>query len=121
MENNNDSTNNVPQFNNVINNNISQNNENIINNINTLANFFRVYVEPLKTHINTLRNKIKKLKDENENLKKTCVICYENNCEYIFIPCGHYCICSGCNKKCQTMNIQSCPLCQTNGTRVKVY
>ena len=130
MENNNNNReNNVPQFNGVINNNVpnnnvpnnNQNNENIVNNNNTLGNFFRVYVEPLKGYVNTLRNQITRLKAENENLKRTCVICYDNNSEYIFVPCGHFCICAGCNGRLQNMNIQNCPMCQTSGTRVRVY
>ena len=117
MENNNQ--NNVPQFNNVINNN--QNNENLVNNNNTLSNFFRVYVEPLKGYINTLRNQITRLKTENENLKRTCVICYDNDSQYIFVPCGHFCICTGCNNRLNNMNMNNCPMCQTSGTRVRVY
>lgn len=123
--NNNNRENNVPQFNNVINNNVPNNNvtnnENLVNSNNTLGNFFRVYVEPLKGYINSLRNQITRLKTENENLKRTCVICYDNNSEYIFVPCGHFCICAGCNGRLQNMNIQNCPMCQTSGTRVRVY
>lgn len=122
MENNN----NVPQFNNVINNdvpnnNVPNNNQNIVNYNNTTANFFRVYVEPKLAYINTLRNQIARLKSENEDLKKICVICYDNNSEYIFVPCGHYCICAGCNNRLHNMNIHNCPMCQTPGTRIRVY
>jgi hypothetical protein len=35
-----------------------------------------------------------------------CVICLSNNTEITYLPCGHKCVCSGCNK------VKICPLCR---------
>ena len=41
--------------------------------------------------------------------EKVCSICYENNSNIIFRPCGHYVV---CNKCFFTGNIKNCPFCR---------
>jgi hypothetical protein len=44
-----------------------------------------------------------------------CIICMECESSVVFIPCGHKCVCSGCNlnlKKCK----YNCPVCRENIT-----
>ena len=50
------------------------------------------------------------IKIKNDKLKKElskCCICYENNVNVIFLPCGHICCCENC-----TLSIIKCPLCR---------
>lgn len=44
-----------------------------------------------------------------------CVVCY-NEAEFIFIECGHFCICKNC---CSKMNI--CPICRCRSKVQKVF
>ncbi|XP_076263957.1 E3 ubiquitin-protein ligase LRSAM1-like isoform X4 [Rhynchophorus ferrugineus] len=37
-----------------------------------------------------------------------CVICMDNQCHIIFLPCGHLCCCSNC-----AISVVGCPLCRT--------
>ncbi|CAG5082338.1 Similar to Lrsam1: E3 ubiquitin-protein ligase LRSAM1 (Mus musculus) [Cotesia congregata] len=37
-----------------------------------------------------------------------CVVCFDSQCEIIFIPCGHLCCCA----KCSNMVINECPMCR---------
>lgn len=36
-----------------------------------------------------------------------CVICMDQNCQVIFVPCGHYCCCANCSTP-----LVDCPLCR---------
>ena len=105
------------------NNKNNKKNENNINNKNYLNNhnlknindsiiFFLNIIQTYKNKILNLENQLKS-KKENK-----CSICLENNSEYIFIPCGHFCICENCNNE---YNQDICPLCRTLGNRFKVY
>lgn len=93
------------------------NNKNYLNNvylknINESINFLLNIIQKYKNKILNLENQLK-LKKENK-----CSICMENDSEYIFIPCGHFCICANCNNE---YNQNICPLCRTLGNRFKVY
>merc|ERR1719244_867856 len=45
-----------------------------------------------------------------------CVVCLERKCDIIFLPCGHLCSCSQCDR-----NLSECPLCRaTIMQRVKL-
>eukprot|EP00092_Neocalanus_flemingeri_P028569 GFUD01031025.1.p1 GENE.GFUD01031025.1~~GFUD01031025.1.p1 ORF type:complete len:761 (-),score=260.52 GFUD01031025.1:320-2602(-) len=37
-----------------------------------------------------------------------CVVCMERKCDIIFLPCGHLCSCSQCDR-----DLAQCPLCRT--------
>lgn len=43
-----------------------------------------------------------------------CVICMDEKCEAVFVPCGHMCCCLKCSKK----EIDSCPLCRGDIERI---
>lgn len=47
-----------------------------------------------------------------EFVERKCVICLENDCDTIILPCGHRCICYECATHLWTEKKQ-CPLCQT--------
>lgn len=42
-----------------------------------------------------------------------CVICLEEKCEMVFIPCGHFCTCESCCSSLQSSSF-NCPLCRAN-------
>jgi len=45
-----------------------------------------------------------------------CVVCMERKCDIIFLPCGHLCACSVCDR-----DLTSCPLCRSAiAQRVKI-
>ncbi|KAG4074140.1 hypothetical protein HA402_014345 [Bradysia odoriphaga] len=45
-----------------------------------------------------------------------CVICMENSCQIIFLPCGHMCCCLNCHN-----DVQLCPMCRSEiDRRIKV-
>jgi len=50
-----------------------------------------------------------------------CPICYENRCKYIFIPCGHICLCNDCYMIFLKNKIFNCPLCRNIGNIYKIY
>ena len=41
--------------------------------------------------------------------KNNCVICFENERNEYFEPCGHYVCCKDCSRK-----IDQCPICKSN-------
>lgn len=104
-------------------NNVRTINENINNQNSILVNFFSLYIDPLKKKIESLKVENDKLNDrlKSHNNSNMCAICLENQSEYIYIPCGHLCICSNCSDKCQTLNILYCPVCRGTGDKYKVY
>eukprot|EP01025_Chloroclados_australasicus_P033008 TRINITY_DN3352_c0_g3_i2.p1 TRINITY_DN3352_c0_g3~~TRINITY_DN3352_c0_g3_i2.p1 ORF type:complete len:384 (+),score=42.36 TRINITY_DN3352_c0_g3_i2:60-1154(+) len=47
-----------------------------------------------------------------------CVICMENRCDAVFVPCGHMCCCYACGERMS----RRCPVCRGRSTSlVKVY
>lgn len=62
--------------------------------------------------------------DQREHLKrlsmksvKWCVVCFENEVEYAFQPCGHKCVCKDC--ALQTLQrFRRCPCCRSNSSNV---
>ncbi len=57
--------------------------------------------------------RIKKLKEENKELKKSvlCIVCLENYIGRTFRPCMHFVTCSVCSEK-----LRKCPVCRANIT-----
>lgn len=43
-------------------------------------------------------------RDDNQ---KTCVVCFDNEVEVTFIPCGHLCVCTSC-----AYGLTDCPICR---------
>ena len=42
-----------------------------------------------------------------------CIICMECESSIVFIPCGHKCVCTGCNLKLRETQY-NCPVCREN-------
>uniref|UniRef100_A0A183BY84 RING-type domain-containing protein n=1 Tax=Globodera pallida TaxID=36090 RepID=A0A183BY84_GLOPA len=55
------------------------------------------------------------------NCTNRCVICFWQQREYAFIPCGHFCVCEPCSNDIMT-KAPICPMCrgQANGT-IRIY
>ena len=70
----------------------------------------------------TLEKKISNLniseeKNDKENIDVRCVICLENNKNYLFLPCKHLACCENCSK-----NIKNCPICRKKiDSTLKIY
>lgn len=45
---------------------------------------------------------------ESSTMQTECVICMDEKCEVVFIPCGHMCCCQECANK----ELDSCPMCR---------
>ena len=43
--------------------------------------------------------------------KNYCVVCLTNECESVFAPCGHKCVCLECGKNIWE-NVKKCPVCR---------
>mmetsp|Transcript_16400 Transcript_16400/g.19665 ORF Transcript_16400/g.19665 Transcript_16400/m.19665 type:complete len:349 (+) Transcript_16400:314-1360(+) len=43
-----------------------------------------------------------------------CVICLGERPSVMILPCGHLCMCQGCNNRLKTSNDKRCPLCRQN-------
>ena len=74
---------------------------------------------------NSLNLKIDSPKSVQQNMlsernKRICKVCYEEESSFIYIPCGHLCICSTCKDKILNRSIK-CPMCNQSGEIYKVY
>lgn len=49
-----------------------------------------------------------------ENKEKLCIVCQTNKNDFVFIPCGHQCICEDCSKMVENR----CPYCQTEASSI---
>lgn len=47
----------------------------------------------------------------------TCIICMDESCEEILLPCGHVCMCTGCRTDWVKRN-NTCPTCRTQISKV---
>ena len=74
-------------------------------------NYLSLNIDNLKQQLKIKNEKIKELKNE-------CCICLEKTSTFLFINCGHYCICNLCNDK--YIN-NMCPKCRKISNRIKVY
>lgn len=45
---------------------------------------------------------------ESSTMQTECVICMDEKCEVVFIPCGHMCCCQDCANK----ELDGCPMCR---------
>jgi len=55
----------------------------------------------------------KEKKEETE-----CVICFENERNMVFVPCGHLCACETC---VPTLRDNLCPICRKEGNFIRIY
>ncbi|XP_036141103.1 uncharacterized protein LOC105840333 isoform X3 [Monomorium pharaonis] len=55
---------------------------------------------------------MEKLIDENREIRPvdTCIVCLTEKASYVFVPCGHLCVCESCSTKLQH---KRCPLYNT--------
>lgn len=62
----------------------------------------------------TIKKQIIKKNLNKSRVSIICKICYENNSDFIAIPCGHLVFCSKCkSKQKQIGNTECCPFCNT--------
>lgn len=54
---------------------------------------------------------LKKTDSENARSEKLCCVCFKEEYNCVFIPCGHLCCCMNCGKKVYELN-HKCPLCK---------
>ena len=115
-----------------IDNNIDNNDNNYINNNNDkykiLLTYIDLFVTPLKRLIANLKNNIKNLREEIvkkdqliEELSNECCLCLMDKSQYIFIPCGHFCMCNTCTAQYKDHDFNFCPVCKRNGETFRVY
>ena len=49
-----------------------------------------------------------------------CLICWDNLPRHIFIPCGHFGVCSDCKEKLEESEIlKGCPFCNNTSSRLQ--
>ena len=47
-----------------------------------------------------------------------CAICLDQPCRYVFVPCGHLCVCRDCMVELGFAGGTECPICRTVATSV---
>ena len=59
------------------------------------------------------KDKVIDKNNETEKSEHKCIICYINQTQVIFSPCGHKCICDECYQR-EKKNMEKCPYCREN-------
>ena len=81
------------------------------------------YLENIEQENQVWKDNYDKLKCESENLKvknqeledaRLCKVCMEVEICFVFIPCGHFCICENC---AVNGDLKNCPICREKITR----
>jgi len=75
-------------------------------------------VEIIKSHGKTLEefDNLKQFDDTlAENVEDECVLCFGDNREYMFYPCGHVALCEGCSTK---VSLTNCIVCRRDSTKM---
>jgi len=75
-------------------------------------------VEIIKSHGKTLEefDNLKQFDDTlAENVEDECVLCFGENREYMFYPCGHVALCEGCSTRVSPNN---CIVCRRDSTKM---
>eukprot|EP01084_Bolivina_argentea_P041290 76184_1 len=64
---------------------------------------------------------VKENSDEEDN--KLCIVCLENEKDYVIIPCGHICVCKECKEEnYDDVDDATCPICRCNIEKImKTY
>ena len=100
-----------------------------------LSVLLTVFVQPLKQLICKLKKTVSDLTQELgekdkvidekdkviEKLENTCTICLMDRSQYIFIPCGHFCMCNTCTAQYKDYNFNWCPVCRREGDTFRVF
>ena len=64
-------------------------------------------------HMLRMKMMMEQIQNNNKNREdEKCKICYENEGDYLLVPCGHKGLCSRCCDKILTSSSQ-CPICKT--------
>jgi hypothetical protein len=74
----------------------------------------------LQKLIETFDLQLEKEEKKNNNRKK-CVICLSRSVDCIYIPCGHYCVCSICNLTLEIKSDNKCPICRSKSKAFRVF
>jgi hypothetical protein len=63
----------------------------------------------IETSVRNLDLETRSLETENRVLKeqKICKVCFENDANMVFIPCGHLVVCENCSDR-----LRECPVCR---------
>ena len=84
-----------------------------------------VYVEKLMDCYDKLKSESENLKVKNQELEarledaRLCKVCMEAEICFVFIPCGHICICENC---ALNRDLKNCPICRAKITkRLKTF
>ena len=108
--------------------NIYRNNINNEDRYSLLFTYINLFVEPLKKLIVNLRKNIADLTRQNtekdktiEELTNECCVCLMDNSQYIFIPCGHFCLCNTCTAQYRDHDLNFCPVCKRHGETFRVF
>jgi hypothetical protein len=48
-----------------------------------------------------------------------CVVCMDERCNTVLLPCGHLCLCAGCTSELKQQGVLRCPLCRVTVTQTK--
>ncbi len=75
----------------------------------SLANSTSLYYIVKSNNIKII-NQEQIIKDMHIYEVEECIICMSNTPNMLFVPCGHLCVCSNCNKQLMKYN-HYCPLC----------
>jgi len=75
-------------------------------------------VEIIKSHGKTMEefDNLKQFEDTPaENLEDECVLCFEDNREFMYYPCGHVALCETCST---SMDLKCCIVCRVEATQM---
>jgi hypothetical protein len=78
--------------------------------------FYRVpksAIKVLDENVDILQDKLKNLKIYKDDDDNTCVVCFDNERELIFVSCGHFVMCKNCYKELLKSNNNRCPMCRS--------
>ena len=83
-----------------------------LNDLRAQISQFKVQVSALTEEKDHLAMRL-----DDEDQGKECVVCKESRKEYVFLPCGHMCVCEGCAASIQGQD-RKCPLCRGVSTSI---
>ena len=100
--------------------NVEQENRNHKETLASLKKPFH-YMEKIMQKYEELKSESEKMKVKTQELKdaRLCKICMESEICFIFLPCGHICVCENC---AVNGSLKNCPICREKITkRMKTY
>lgn len=79
-------------------------------------------IQDVQSDFSSLLAQMLELQEQSRLLaKKTtkwCVVCFEKENDYAFLPCGHKCVCRGCAEM-QFRSATICPICRNQITTIQ--